>query len=88
PYFVPRNSNSNLPVYTDIRNNGTRYLISIRNVDGQAHALARDLRISLFKSPDSKAARAKVEVQNGKDVVISGGRYKNEVIGWLKAQGF
>ncbi len=37
PYFVPRNSNGNLPFYSDIRNNGTRTLILIRNVDGMAH---------------------------------------------------
>lgn len=36
PFFVPRNSNGNLPVYTDIRNGGTRILVSIRNVDGNA----------------------------------------------------
>ena len=36
-YFVPRNTNGNLPVYSDIRNNGTRYLVLIRGVNGQAH---------------------------------------------------
>lgn len=35
-YFVPRNNNGNLPVYSDIRNGGTRLLVSIRNVDGSA----------------------------------------------------
>lgn len=35
PYFIRRNSRGSLPVYTDIRNGGTRYLISIRNVQGQ-----------------------------------------------------
>lgn len=35
PYFIRRNSRGSLPVYTDIRNGGTRYLISIRNVNGQ-----------------------------------------------------
>lgn len=34
PYFVPRNSNGSLPVYTDIRNGGTRFLLTIRNIDG------------------------------------------------------
>ena len=33
-YNVPRNSRGTLPVYSDIRNGGTRYLISVRNVDG------------------------------------------------------
>jgi large subunit ribosomal protein L49 len=36
PFFVPRNSNGNLPVYSDIRNGGTRLLVTIRNVDGNA----------------------------------------------------
>ena len=36
PYFIPRNTNGNLPVYTDIRNGGTRFLVTIRNVDGKA----------------------------------------------------
>ena len=35
-YDVPRNSNGSLPVYTDIRNGGTRYLTLIRNVEGNA----------------------------------------------------
>lgn len=37
PYFVPRNTRGNLPVYTDVRNGGTRYLVMIRNVDGNAN---------------------------------------------------
>jgi Mitochondrial large subunit ribosomal protein (Img2) len=36
-YFVPRNTRGNLPVYTDIRNGGTRYLVLVRNVDGNAN---------------------------------------------------
>lgn len=34
PYLVPRNSRGTLPVYSDARNGGSRYLISIRNVEG------------------------------------------------------
>ena len=34
PYYVPRNSRGSLPVYTDIRNNGTRVLLLIQNVEG------------------------------------------------------
>lgn len=37
PYFVPRNSKGSLPVYTDIRNGGTRQLLLVRNVDGNAN---------------------------------------------------
>ena len=35
-YFVPRNSQGNLPVYTDVRNNGGRYFVLVRNIDGNA----------------------------------------------------
>lgn len=41
PYYVPRNTNGNLPVYTDIRNGGTRYMVMIRNVDGDANVSER-----------------------------------------------
>lgn len=34
PYYVPRNTRGSLPVYSDIRNNGTRVLVLIRNVEG------------------------------------------------------
>ena len=37
PYFIPRNTRGNLPVYTDIRNGGTRYLVLLRNVDGNVN---------------------------------------------------
>ena len=36
PYFVARNTRGNLPVYSDVRNAGLRYLIHIRHVDGNA----------------------------------------------------
>jgi hypothetical protein len=35
-YFVPRNSQGNLPVYTDFRNNGARHFVLVRNIDGSA----------------------------------------------------
>jgi len=34
PYFIPRNTRGNVPVYSDVRNNGTRYLLYLRNVEG------------------------------------------------------
>lgn len=43
PYFVPRNTNGSLPVYTDIRNGGTRYMVLIRNIDGDANVSALPL---------------------------------------------
>jgi hypothetical protein len=40
PYYVPRNTRGSLPVYSEIRNNGTRVLVLIRNVDGNAEVSA------------------------------------------------
>jgi len=34
PYFVPRNTRGNIPVYSDVRNAGGRYLVLIRNIEG------------------------------------------------------
>jgi hypothetical protein len=34
PYFIPRNSNGCVPVYSDFKNNRTRELTLIRNVQG------------------------------------------------------
>jgi hypothetical protein len=39
PYFIRRNSRGSLPVYTDVRNGGTKYLITIRNVQGQLNVI-------------------------------------------------
>ena len=44
PYFVPRNSRGNLPVYTDVRNGGSRYLVLVRNVEGNASVSPFSLR--------------------------------------------
>lgn len=45
PYFVARNTRGNLPVYSDVRNAGLRYLIHIRHVDGNAK-----VRLGFFSS--------------------------------------
>lgn len=37
PYSVQRNSRGSIPVYTDIRNAGTRYLVLIRNIQGNVN---------------------------------------------------
>ncbi|KAK7440190.1 hypothetical protein VKT23_017133 [Stygiomarasmius scandens] len=88
PYFVPRNSNGSLPVYTDIRNAGTRYLVLLRNIDGDANALAKDLSQSLFKSDSPETSKLKINVVRSKHLVISGGRWKNDVLEWLLRKGF
>lgn len=63
PFFVPRNSNGNLPVYTDIRNGGTRILVSIRNIDGNASVslLSVVLVLSYTPAPVTRA-RARVHI--------------------------
>lgn len=55
PFFVPRNSNGNLPVYSDIRNGGTRLLVTIRNVDGNASVCI--VSFPLFPPPCSHAVQ-------------------------------
>jgi hypothetical protein len=37
PYFIQRNSRGSVPVYTDVRNAGTRYLVLIRNIEGNVN---------------------------------------------------
>ncbi|KAF5372941.1 hypothetical protein D9758_001677 [Tetrapyrgos nigripes] len=88
PYFVNRNGNGSLPLYTDIRNAGTRYLVLLRNVDGNANALAKDISETLFPSNSPEAARLKINVVRSKHLVISGGQWKNNVLEWLMKKGF
>ncbi|EGN96064.1 hypothetical protein SERLA73DRAFT_185583 [Serpula lacrymans var. lacrymans S7.3] len=88
PYFVRRNSRASLPVYTDIRNGGTRHLVLIRNVHGNINFLADSLRKSLFKPGSPSASRLKVDVVAQRNIVLTGGRWKNDVMHWLVAKGF
>ncbi|KAI0721643.1 mitochondrial large subunit ribosomal protein-domain-containing protein [Cerioporus squamosus] len=88
PYLVRRNTRGSIPVYTDIRNGGTRYLVLIRNVEGNADALADDLARTLFPAGSSEAERIRVQTVHQKHVVVSGGRWKYDVIRWLAQRGF
>ncbi|THV07894.1 hypothetical protein K435DRAFT_709018 [Dendrothele bispora CBS 962.96] len=88
PYFVPRNSNGSLPVYSDIRNAGTRHLVLLRNIDGDPNALAQDLSQSLFASGTPESSKLKINVVRSKHLIISGGRWKNDVLEWLLRKGF
>ncbi|GLB35115.1 putative mitochondrial large subunit ribosomal protein (Img2) [Lyophyllum shimeji] len=88
PYFISRNTRGNLPVYTDVRNGGTRYLVLVRNVDGNIDALARELSQKLFPKDSPEASRIKVEIGRSNNLVITGGRWKNDVVEYLKAKGF
>ena len=102
-YFVRRNSRGSLPVYSDIRNAGTRYLVQIRNVDGRVNVsaknlarlcltqpkdLAQDLRQSLFAPDSPHAQRLAVRVQHQRHIILSGGRFKRDVLAWLTAKDF
>ncbi|KAI6043073.1 mitochondrial large subunit ribosomal protein-domain-containing protein [Pisolithus marmoratus] len=88
PYFVRRNTRGSLPVYTDIRNGGTRYLVQIRNVEGQAQVLANELKTSLFEPNSPAAARLGVRVHDQRHIIITGGRWKVDVMAWLASKGF
>ncbi|KAF8910786.1 ribosomal protein L49/IMG2 [Mucidula mucida] len=82
-YHVARNSRGSLPVYSDVRNAGSRYLVYIRNVDGNVADLVNDLTTTLF--PESSA---KISTVRNRHVVIQGGRCKDSVMEWLASKGF
>ncbi|KAG6874286.1 hypothetical protein C0995_001511 [Termitomyces sp. Mi166 len=87
PFFVARNSRGNLPVYTDVRNGGTRYLVLVRNIDGKPDALASELSRNLFPKDSPEAARIQVEVHRS-NIIVKGGRWKNDVVKFLQEKGF
>ncbi|KAH7909705.1 hypothetical protein BJ138DRAFT_1010278 [Hygrophoropsis aurantiaca] len=88
PYFLRRNTRGSLPVFTDVRNGGTKHLVLIRNVEGQITMLANELQQSLFKRGSPEASRLKVEIIAQRHLALSGGRWKNDVMKWLMAKGF
>ncbi|KIK63633.1 hypothetical protein GYMLUDRAFT_40701 [Collybiopsis luxurians FD-317 M1] len=88
PFFVPRNSNGCLPVYSDIRNGRTRFLLTIRNVNGDASALARELSANLFPPGSPEASRLKISVHRSSHLIIQGGRWKRNIMDWLVQKGF
>ncbi|KAG9318265.1 ribosomal protein L49/IMG2 [Chiua virens] len=88
PYLVRRNTRGSLPVYSDIRNARTRYTVQIRNVEGNINHLVHDLRQSLFSKDSPHAQRLAVNVHQQKHIILSGGRFKRDVMAWLAAKGF
>ncbi|EPQ58397.1 hypothetical protein GLOTRDRAFT_72784 [Gloeophyllum trabeum ATCC 11539] len=88
PYYIPRNSRGSIPVYSDVRNAGGRYLILIRNIEGNVNALAHDLRKTLFPAESPESARLRVEVKASKHLIITGCRAKHRVIEWFQQRGF
>ncbi|EIM90221.1 uncharacterized protein STEHIDRAFT_52267 [Stereum hirsutum FP-91666 SS1] len=88
PYFLDRNSRGSLPVYTEIRAQGAKHTVLIRNVEGNIRALADDLASSLFPPASPEAERLKIQIVRSKHLVLSGGRWKMDVMDWLKRKGF
>ncbi|KAH9946212.1 mitochondrial large subunit ribosomal protein-domain-containing protein [Epithele typhae] len=88
PYFVRRNTHGAVPVYTDIRNGGTRYLVLISHVEGNRSALADDIAESLFPAESEEAHKLKVHLHGNHQVIVKGGRWKREVTRWLVERGF
>ncbi|KAH9966420.1 hypothetical protein BC827DRAFT_1264409 [Russula dissimulans] len=88
-YFVPRNSRGSLPVYSDVRNGGTQYLISVRSVEGNIKALADDLLRDLSDPQSStESSLIKARITRSKQLVLSGLRRKHAVLDWLVRHGF
>ncbi|KIJ44219.1 hypothetical protein M422DRAFT_252230 [Sphaerobolus stellatus SS14] len=89
-YQVARNSRGALPVYSDIRNAGTRYQIQVRNVMGDANALLLELKKSLFPPGSYEAAALRGSVVRGRHIILQGpkGSWRNNVAEWLETRGF
>lgn len=88
PYFVPRNTRGSLPVYSDLRNGGTRYLISVRNVEGNIKALADDLIRDLSNPASPESTRLNTRITRSNHLVLSGLSRKHAVLDWLVSHGF
>ncbi|PPQ64021.1 hypothetical protein CVT24_009395 [Panaeolus cyanescens] len=88
PYHVPRNTRGNLPVYSDVRNNGGRYLVLVRNVEGSVEALVKNMKQQLFEPGSEEASKLKIEISQSKHLVITGGRWQRQVVEFLKQKGF
>ncbi|KAI0705849.1 ribosomal protein L49/IMG2, partial [Cytidiella melzeri] len=87
PYFIPRNTQGSIPVYTDYRNHN-KVLTLIRNVQGNVDALVADLTKSLVEPGSPEAARLKVTVSRGRHIALQGGNWKRQVMKWLESKGF
>jgi len=87
PYFVPRNTQGSIPVYTDVRNHN-KILTLIRNIEGNVDALAVDLTKALRNSGSAEAAKLKAITVRGRHIILSGGNWKHQVTQWLQSKGF
>ncbi|GAA5975832.1 hypothetical protein JCM5350_000747 [Sporobolomyces pararoseus] len=80
-YFVPRSQFGELPVYSDVRNGGTRVLTIIRKVHGDVSELHKDLSEFLQSSATSF-------VKPQSQQVVVKGDWVREVKEWLAHRGF
>lgn len=87
-YLVPRNSRGTLPVYSDVRNGGTRYLVSICNVEGNIKALADELLRDLSDPKLIGSSLINARIIRSNHLVLSGLRRKQVVLDWLVRHGF
>ncbi|KAI0341844.1 hypothetical protein BDW22DRAFT_1332221 [Trametopsis cervina] len=87
PYFVPRNSQGSIPVYTDYRNHN-KVVTLIRNVEGNLDALISELKTTLAEPGSPEAARLKLSAAHGRHITLAGGDWKRPVVRFLTAKGF
>lgn len=51
-------------------------------------ALVNDISTSLFPPGSPQAERMQVQTVRSRHIVLNGGKWKNEVVEWLRARGF
>ena len=96
PYFVSRVGldGMSLPVYTDIRNGGSRWLTQIRKVEGDATAFCRDLFDEFgWGDPYDKSNPyannlVRVSKNAGPKTVFLRSNVSREIKAWLESRGF
>ncbi|EDP43588.1 hypothetical protein MGL_1801 [Malassezia globosa CBS 7966] len=96
PYFVSRvgMAGTSLPVYTDIRHGGSKWITQIRKVEGDVSALCHDLFDDMgWGNPYDKCnpnARMLLRVTNnaGPKTVHLRSNVSREVKAWLESRGF
>ncbi|KAJ2786211.1 mitochondrial large ribosomal subunit [Coemansia javaensis] len=80
PYYVRRTRFQSLPVYTDVRNGGTRRQTVVRRIEGDLGALRADLAAAL--SDES------IAVKSASQQLLIKGDCARQVREWLTARGF
>ncbi|KAF9364149.1 hypothetical protein BGX34_002363 [Mortierella sp. NVP85] len=79
-YFVQRTKSGQLPVYTDIRNGGTRQQIIVRKIQGNAGALRTEM-LQTYPGAD-------IRVNERSNQLVLQGFPIAEIRQWLTIKGF